>query len=231
MIVAVLFLSVALASAPQRGGDPSAAGRRALQSLEYEKALKLLKPVAADDDVADGKRAVAWVLVGQAHFGIAGAGAEERARLAFRQAFKLDIDVELPDRDDVSPKLVELFDQMCAAALKQQARSAPRVVDVVPEPEPEPEPEPAPPVDVVADPAPALPWSPWWIGAGAAGAVAVVAAVVVVGTELRLSDVPPGTSADDVKATQRLGVASVIVTAASATVALVAGTIGIATSE
>lgn len=242
MIVA-LVLGLVLSSAPPSGSTPSeaiAGGRKALHALEYEKALKVLRPVAADDDITARRRAEAWVLIAEAHYGIAAPDADERARIALQKAFKLDIDVELADRADVSPKLVALFDEMRAAALKKQGKAPkttkpPSTVDDDDDDDPPPneQPPPSPPQSTEPEPTPAAPsqsLSPWFIGAGAAAGLAVVGAVVVTGSELWLGDVQPGTSADDVRATQGIGVAGVVLTAASVTAAVVAATVGVVTA-
>ncbi len=194
----------------------------------------MLRPVAVDEDLVPARRAEAWVLIAQAHFGIAAPDADERARLALQKAFKLDIDVELSDRADVSPKLVALFDDLHAAALqKKQGQTTPG-----PGPDRPPRGDDDPPATSPADPNSDPPqagsapsFSPWWIGAGVAGGVALAAGVVVVGSELWLGDVAPGTPAGEVRATQGIGTAGVVVGALSVTAAVVAGVVGLLARE
>lgn len=213
-----------LAMAP--AADPVAPGRKALLSLEYERALKLLSPVAEDEDQPRPVRAEAFVLIAQAHFGIAAPQAEDRARSALRSAFRLDRNVELQDREDLSPKLVSLFDEM--RPKKTEKPEKPEKPPEKPPPEKTPEktppektPEETPPLETQAGP------SPWLIGAGVGGGVAVVAVGAAIGAELYLGGVPPGTSADQVKSVQTLGGAAVVVAVVAVGVAGACAVVGL----
>lgn len=226
--------------------DPVAPGRKALESLEYEKALRLLLPVANDEERPRPVRAKAFVLVAQAHFGIAAPEAEDRARAALRSAFRLDRNVELVGRDDVSPKLVALYDEFRAQRPKPRGNVEAE----------DDEPAERPPTTkttstttttpstettttttgttttepLSAEPAEA-PTSPWLIGAVVAGAVAGVGAVSAVGSELWLSAVPPGSTAEQVRGVQAVGMASVVVFAAAGVAAVAASAVAVGSSD
>ncbi len=228
MLVWTLLLGLAMAPPAEKAADPVGPGRKALLSLEYERALKLLTPVADDDELARPVRAEAFVLIAQAHFGIAAPQAEDRARAALRSAFRLDRNVELQDREDLSPKLVALFDELQRALPKKPDKPIEKPDKPIETPIEKPNEE---PIEETPDPATSSGPSPWFVGAGVGAGVAVLALAGVVGAEVYLVGVPQGSSADQVNSEQTLGAAALVVSGVAIVGAGVAAVIGVAAAE
>src|SRR4051794_19681147 len=92
--------------------DPLAAGRRALDALDYEGAIRALDVVAADEAVDARVRARAYMLIAEAKFGTAHGDAERQARNAFINALDLDPTIDFEHRADASPRLLAIFDAL-----------------------------------------------------------------------------------------------------------------------
>lgn len=209
----VLMLALALALAAP---DPLAAGRQALFDLDYEAALRELAPVADDERVDPSTRARAFVLIAEARFGMARPDADARAKDALRAAFALDPHVDFERRDDVSPRLIAMFE-----ALRPLVASAPPVASSS-----------RPPGGKLSEGQFARdrglkvnkPLSAWWLASGGLAATSLLATGAALGIDAYLGDLPPQLLPDDVDAIQATGVVAVVVAVGAGAGALAAST-------
>lgn len=191
----ISFLFVLALAAPS---DVLAEGRRALYALDYEATVVELSPLVDNTTLPAPTRARAHLLLAEARFGIAPEADDTRAHLHahLHEALLLDRAIDFERRDDVSPKLLALFDDERRALLP---------------------PPPPPTALVMEESGPPTGW--WYATAGFAGA-ALVAGTFSGGIELHLHNLPPGLSRDDVRATQAAGVTGVVVASAAGVAAL-----------
>lgn len=215
-----LLLVLSLAAALD--GDPLRPGRDALHALDYERAVATLAPVADDQAVPAATRARAFMLIAEARFGMVHVDSEARARNALRKALALDPRIDFENRDDVSPRLLAIFEPL-RADVPTVEPTIERTVE--PTIERTSEQTAAPIVDAKDGEAEAV--SPWWIASAGLATTAVIASAIAGGFAYRIYNLPPGLSSSEVRGTQTAGVAALVVAGAAGVAALATSTVAL----
>jgi hypothetical protein len=227
-----LLLVLSLAAALD--GDPLRPGRDALHALDYEKAVAALAQVAEDDALATATRARAYMLIAEARFGMAHVDSEARARNALRKALALDPRIDFENRDDVSPRLLAIFDPLRAPAPSAAPSAASSAASSVSVSVANPSPLEAKPAEerraepvVSRDDVDADGVSPWWIASAGLATTAVVASAIAGGFAYRIYNLPPGLSSSEVRGTQAAGIAALVVAGGAGVAALATSTVAL----
>jgi hypothetical protein len=169
------------------------------------------------------------MLIAEARFGMAHVDSEARARNALRKALALDARIDFEHRDDVSPRLLAIFDPLRAEATTTSTIASNDEPPIEPEPIEEPREEPVASGDDVA--APSITdtdgVSPWWIASAGLATTAVVASVIAGGFAYRIYNLPPGLSSNDVRGTQAAGIAALVVAGGAGVAALATSTVAL----
>lgn len=203
--------------------DLLAPGRQAVHNLDYETAVRELSPVADDEAAGDDVRARAYMLLAEARFGMAHVDAEARAKNAFRAALALEPRIDFENRDDVSPRLVAIFEALRSPIVKEPAlpvrSSSPTAT------------EPTATEPTASEPTPTQPhagMSPWWFASAGLATTALLAGGAALGIDAYLGDLPPLMTAEEVGAVRASGVAVTFIAIGAGVAALATSAVAMA---